>query len=299
MTLAAAIDLSRLPAPEVVETLDYERVLETLRARFEASALARGVAIDTFVESDPVMILLEAAAYEIVLERQQRNDDARALMLAYAAGADLEQIAANVGVYRRQIAPADPSAIPPAPAVLEGDADLRRRAQLAPESWTNAGTGPAYIFHALSIDGVLDASATSPAPGEVEVTVLGTGGVTTPALVDAVRDHLLHEDIRQLTDDLAVQGATAIPFDVTAALTLYPGPAAGPILAEAGVRLDAHLATLGRLGHDVTRSGLFAALHVPGVQNVTLTAPAADLVIAPHEAAIAGTVTVSEGGRDV
>ena len=30
------IDLSQLPAPDVVETLDYERILETRKARYLA-----------------------------------------------------------------------------------------------------------------------------------------------------------------------------------------------------------------------------------------------------------------------
>lgn len=299
MTAFAAIDLSRLAPPDVVAPLDYETILASILDRFAARASEAGIAWDAFVESDPAVILLQAAAYEVLLNRATSNDDARALMLAYASGADLDHLAANMGVARRVLDAGDPEALPPVPPVMEGDADLRRRVQVAPEAFTNAGTAAAYIYHALEVDGVLDASAASPAPGDVVVTVLGTGQDTPPALVEAVRARLLDEDIRQLTDNVTVRAATIAGYTIEAALTLYPGPAAGPILAAARDRLDALLARIDKLGHDATRSAIMAALHVEGVQNVDLVAPAADIAIGPGSAGACTAIAVTEAGRDV
>ena len=53
-----------------------------------------------------------------------------------------------------------------------------------------------------------------------------------------------------------------------------------------------------RIGRDVTRSGIFAALHRPGVHNVDLTAPAADIVIDNVTAALCTAVTLTDGGVD-
>ena len=56
---STAIDLSQLPAPDVVETLDYEAILADWRADF----LARYPQFSAFVESDPAIKLLETGAY--------------------------------------------------------------------------------------------------------------------------------------------------------------------------------------------------------------------------------------------
>ena len=85
-----------------------------------------------------------------------------------------------------------------APAVMESDADFRRRIILAPEGYSVAGPEGAYIFHALSADpDVLDASATSPTPGEVVVTVLSrTGdGTAPPELLATVEAAVSADDV--------------------------------------------------------------------------------------------------------
>jgi phage-related baseplate assembly protein len=63
-------------------------------------------------------------------------------------------------------------------------------------------------------------------------------------------------------------------------------------------RLSQHLDELHRLGRDITLSGLYAALHQPGVQRVELTEPATTLVLAPHQAGFKQSITISVGGRD-
>ena len=55
---STAIDLSRLPPPDVVEALDFEAILARLRADF----LARYPDFTAFVESDPEIKLLETRA---------------------------------------------------------------------------------------------------------------------------------------------------------------------------------------------------------------------------------------------
>lgn len=290
-----AIDLSRLPFPDVVETLDFEVIFAAMLADFQS----RYPEFSALVESDPVFKVLEAAAYRELLIRQRVNEAAKAVTLAYAAGADLDQIAANFNVQRLVIVPANPDAIPPVEAVLEPDADLRRRVQLAFEGLSTAGPEGAYIFHALGAHpDVLDASATSPVPGEVLVSVLSRVGDGTPAapVLAAVDTTLSAEDVRPLTDQVTVQAAEIIEFQVTAALTLYPGPDSAVVLADANARLADYLARNRRLGRDVTRSGIFAALHTEGVQNVALTQPAADLVITPTQAAFATATTVTVAG---
>jgi len=81
----------------VVQALDYEGPLAAAVARLQGLA-PEWDAID--LESDPARKLLEVFAYLDLLLRGRINDALRALLLAYASGADLEQLAANVSVIR-------------------------------------------------------------------------------------------------------------------------------------------------------------------------------------------------------
>lgn len=295
MSAFTAVDLARLPFPAVVEPLDYETILAALLA----DLCARDPAFDALVESDPAFKLLEVVAYRELLLRQRVNEAAKAVTLAYAVGSDLDQIAARYNVQRLVLDAGDPTASPPRAAVLEADSDLRRRVQLAFEGLSVSGPTGAYLFHALGADAdVLDASVISPDPGEVVVTVLArTGDGTADApLLAKVGAALSAEDTRPLTDHVAVQAALIVPYTVSAALTLYPGPDSAVVLAEAIARVDAFIASNHRLGRDVTRSGLFAALHAEGVQNVALSQPAADIIVTATQAAHCSSRAVTFAG---
>ena len=114
-------------------------------------------------EAEPVYAPLQVCAYRELQIRQRNNDSNRAVMLAYAVGADLDHLGALLGVARLELDPGDSlRSIPP---TFESDVEFRRRIQLAPEGFSVAGPEGAYMFHALSADpDVLDASATSPSP---------------------------------------------------------------------------------------------------------------------------------------
>lgn len=292
-----AVDLSQLAAPDVVETLDYEAILSAMLADLRA----RDPAFDALVESDPAYKILEVAAYRETIIRQRVNDGAQAVMLAYATGADLDQIAANYNVARLVIDPGDPDAIPPIAPTLESDADLRRRVQLSFEGFSTAGPVGAYVFHALGADpDVLDVSVASPAPGDVVVSILSRqgDGTASAGLISNVDDVLSSDEIRPLTDNVTVQSAAIVNYTVEAVLTIFPGPDSAVVLAQAEASLAKYIAETQRLGRDITRSAVFAALHRPGVQNVNLIAPAADIVIAPDEAPFCTATSVAIGGFD-
>lgn len=291
------IDLSRLPAPDVVEVLDYEQIFAAMLADLRA----RDPAYTALVESDPAHKLLQVCAWRELILRQRVNEAARAVMLAYAAGADLDQIGANYGVPRLLVAPGDPGAIPPVPDEWEADADYRYRIQLSMAAYSVAGPQDAYLFHALSADGrVRHVKAESPAPGEVVVTVLGREGDGTPPpdLLAAVVARLSAKTVRPLTDHVTVRAATIVPFALAATLVFYAGPDPAVAMAVAATALDAYLDSVRKVGHDITRSGIFAALHQPGVQRVELASPAADITIDALSAGYCTSITLAQGGTD-
>ncbi len=290
----AEVDLSQLPAPTVVEALDFEAFLAELK--LDLAARYPEVASMLDLESEPLVKLLEVAAYRELILRARINDAARACMLAYAGGADLDNLAALLGVARLVVTPGDLAATPPVPDILESDADLRRRAQMALESATVAGSRGAYIFHALSAHGeVADAAVESPMPGVVRIAVLSRLGDGTPsaAVLAAVQATLSAEDVRPLTDQVQVESATIVPFAVEATLYIAPGPAPGPVREAALAALNAYLARPRRIGADVPRSALYAALHQAGVSRVALMAPTADIPIGPQEAGYCTGVTLA------
>jgi len=188
------------------------------------------------------------------------------------------------------------------PAVLEDDARFRSRVQLALEGFTTAGPRGSYVFWGLSASSLVkDISVESPSPGQVLVTVLSDegNGSGDAALIQTVSDKLNDEDIRPLTDQVIVQGASIVPYQLEAVLTLYEGPDADVVRAAAETSVSAFVWDQHRLGHDITVSGLHAALHLAGVQKVTLVSPGADLEIDASEAAYCTSVSVTVGGRDV
>lgn len=291
------INLSNLPAPAVVETLDFETIVQEMRDDLVARFPAIEGVID--LESEPARKLIEVFAYREVVMRARINSAARAVMMAYATGADLDHIAAMFGVSRFLITPANPDAVPPTEAVYETDDDLRRRTQLALEGFSTGGPSGAYIFHALSADAdVLDASAISPAPGDVLVTVLSrTGdGTASPELLAAVDAALNDEDVRPLCDAVSVQSADIVEYQIEAALLFEAGPDPATVIAAAGAAAAAYVAAQHRLGKDITISGIHAALHQPGVARVDLSSPAANIAISDEQAGYCTGIALTDGG---
>jgi phage-related baseplate assembly protein len=297
-----SIDLSQLPGPDVIQTTDVDALL----AEMKAVAVAWHPELAPFLEleSETATKILRVCAYVRTLDRLAFNDGVRANMLALAGGADLDQLVAFWGVARLIVQEADDTVSPPIEEIKESDDALRTRAQLSLEGHSTAGARGAYQFWALTADGkVKDASVASPEAGQVVVTVLSHEGNGAPSaeLLSAVESTLNAEDVRPLTDLVTVQAAAVVPFQIEATLTLFPGPGGATVEAAALDALDEYLAARHHIGHDITVSGIHAALHQPGVQNVVLTQPANDLAIDETQAAFcdASAVAVTIGGRNV
>jgi len=294
-----AIDLAQLPVPDVIETIDYE----TLFAELKADLIARAPELsDTLeLESEPLVKLLQVCAFRETVLRQRINEATKANMLAYALGTDLDNLGALFGVTRLMIDAGDQDAVPPIPPTYESDAEYRYRVTLALEGYSTAGPEGAYIFHALSADGqVLDASATSPTPGDVVVTVLARAGDGTAdqPLLDTVNAVLNAESVRPLTDHVTVQAASIVNYTIDATLYFYAGPGSTEVLAAAQSAIEAYAAEQHALGRDVTLSGVYAALHQPGVQRVELASPVADIPITRQQASYCTGITLTNGGVD-
>lgn len=145
-----------------------------------------------------------------------------------------------------------------------------------------------------------DASATSPAPAEVVLTVLSRedDGTAAADLLAVVELALNSENVRPVADRLTVRSAEIIPYSVDATIFLYPGPEAEPVMEAAKASLQKYIASQTRLGRDIRRSAIYAALHVEGVQRVELASPLADVVLDKTQAASCTEWSVTNGGTD-
>ena len=298
------INLSQLTPPDVIESLDAEQLLRERKTTLIASMpthLRDAVANTLSLESEPLTKLLEENVYRELLLRQRINESARAVMVAYARGADLDQLAANYNLSRLVLRPANHKTIPPTPAILESDDDLRLRIPAAFEGLSVAGPVGSYEFHARSADGrVSDVSAISPTPANVTISVLSREGDGTASeeLLRIVEHALNDEDVRPVADRIKVQSAKIIPYKIDATLFLFPGPESEPIRKEANRRLTQYITEQHRLGRDIRLSAIYAALHVEGVQRVELKQPAKDVVLDKTQASYCTQSTLTIGGSD-
>jgi phage-related baseplate assembly protein len=277
----ATIDFSSIPDPTIIEELDFETILAAMIADLQA----RDPSYTEILESDPGVKILEVAAARELILRQRVNDALQATLLRYAAGADLDNLAAFYAVTRLED---------------ENDEALRARVIERIMGSSTAGGAAWYRFAALSASPLVkDAAVSSPAPGEVLVNILSSQGNGTPSsgLLSTVNTALQSDSVRVITDALTVAGATINTVPVTAQVYLYPET---PIEVFNGLqaRLTAAFAAASGLGWDVTRSWLIAQLHPAGVQRVVLTAPAADVVCGPSQAPALGAITLTMAGRD-
>jgi len=286
MSRFAAIDLSGLAPPDIIQTLDYEAIVREMRddlvTRFP---LIAGV-ID--LESEPARKLIEAFAYRELRLRARINDGARAVLLASSYGSNLDHLAALFATARQS---------------GESDERLRRRVQLAPEAFSVAGPEGAYQYHVLTVaPWARDVSAIMTQPGVVRLTVLRSGPdpIPTEAEREAIRLHLRDEAIRPLTDVVQVLPPTVRTVTIEARLTLYPGPDAGVVQSRAVGALEDWLERNRMLGMNLRRSAIFARLHQEGVHSVELIAPAEDIVLDDTEVyAITGMIITTDSSRDL
>ena len=325
-----SLNLSSLPDPEIIETVSYQTIFDSLRTEFQS----RYADFSAPVESDPVIKLLEVAAYREVILRARVNDAFKATLLAFAAAGDLDNLAAFYGLTRL----AD-----------ETDAELRDRTINRIQGSSTAGGAAWYRYQALTANsGVRDARVTSPAAGEVNIALLskevenleslgtassglsadmsalltfygitanatndqaasaliraaienaGPEGTATPELLNAVDTICQGDTVRVITDNLTVASANVVGVDVEANVYLYPDSSA-TILAGLEDSIKAAVAAEGGLGWDLSLSWLIKNIHVDGVQRVELVSPTTNQVADDGTAISLGTVTINNLGYD-
>lgn len=311
MTSSRMIDMSKVPVPDIIEVLDYEQKLEELKTLLVS--LKPEYASFLKLESEPMLKLLQIAAYRELHLIGCINDATRANILATATGNDLVALASRYNIEPLVVQNADPATVPPTPLIMESDKALRRRVQMAFDGLNTAGSIDSYIYHALGADGqVRDADAYSPAPTEISLTILSYAGDGTASqeLIEIVRTHFgLTKDglsqsgtpskIRPQGDRVTVRAAQIINYTINAQILVLPGPAQSGVLSLARAALDIYIDGQCALGAGITVSGIHRALHQPGVKNVLIESPSADISVNRDAAAYCTQITLGIDVEDL
>lgn len=277
-------DLTSLPDPQILDDL----TLKDLRDRVLTNFVEGAPAYESLLASDPAVTVLDTYVFREFVLRLRINSAIKGMLLAYATGDNLDNIAANFLIER---------------LTDETDEDFRARIQERGLIPSAAGPANIYKYHALSSStDVVDARVYSPAPGEVEIAILGPAdvddGVPSEDLLETVYNYVNSDSIRVLTDLLTVVPAVRIVQNVVATVSLLPDTPQSVFDNLEGDLETAHAAYLG-LGKDLTKSWLISQLHVDGVHSVTLTTPSTDVIAEDNEFVALGTITITQGDRGI
>jgi phage-related baseplate assembly protein len=279
------IELASLPEPTVIEEVSLEAIITSMRDDLVARFPSIAAVID--LESEPARKLIEVFAYRETLLRARTNDAARARLLAFATGADLDQLGGS---------------FTPAVVRMLGEDDERFRLRILLSGMArNVGSTERYRLAALDADlTVKDAIAYRLGRDPtVYVAILSTAadGVADPALLALVQEQLDLPSNRLVNSPAIARSAVQTVTTVIAALTVKPG-VAGTIADTAVANLEAAFASEIGLGQDLTRDWIKSRLMVPGVYAVDLVSPAADVIVPPYEAPSIGSISVSIEGTN-
>ncbi|MBO1023267.1 baseplate J/gp47 family protein [Ochrobactrum sp. SD129] len=278
------INLESYPSPDVIETVEFERILADLQD--ELIRLFPAIGPTLALESALSNKLLQVAAYREILFRARVNDAARANLLAFATGADLEHLAAFYDVER-----------------LEGEDDeaFRSRTVLAIQARSPAGGANWYKAAARRADVRIRDVAVYREDfwPIIHVAILSreNDGIPDAAMLDAVRAIVTSDDVRPLNDTVVVEAAVQNRTNVEANVWLLPSAPLADLTPLQDALRKAWTTETG-IGFDLVPSWVEARLHMAGVQRVEMLSPSVPLVAAPGTAIAIGEIKLNYMGRD-
>lgn len=295
--IAPTLNPAHLPSPDAIEVIDQERIFADRMAEFQRRADAVGFPYDVGgLEFDPIVIDQQAHAHREALMRARVNSAVRAVLPAYAQGADLDAIVARANVERIIIQAADPAN--GIEEIRESDQNLLVR-YLTSFAVPSAGSRDGYIYHALTVyPTARDVDVVGPdghrRPGRASVFLLGQADdPVTPDTVQIVRERLMRPNVKPLTDEVVVSAATVVPYEIELNILVPRGPA--PALVAQAAREAVERAATARfaIGAYVHVNALEGAAYVANVLRVQRVAPVGGVVVGTGEAPFCTEVKIN------
>lgn len=176
------------------------------------------------------------------------------------------------------------------------------------DSFSCAGARGGYIYFAKQVSTeIADVIANSPTPGVVKLYVLMNGGeLATEEIKNDVLAACSADEVRPLTDQVFVEDAEAVSYDVAFTYYTQTGSSGSAADMAAAVQMavdEFNTWQCAKLGRDINPSRLINLLMQTGIKRVDLTAPAFTVLrdggdkTVPQVAAL-GTVTITNGGYE-
>lgn len=295
--ISPTLNPAHLPVPDAIEELDQEKILADRMEEFQRRADEAGFPYDVGgLEFDPIKIDQEAHAHREALMRARVNSAVRAVLPAYAQGADLDAIVARANVRRIEITPADP--INGTPAIMESDAHLLVR-YLTAFAIPAAGSPDGYIYAALTVyptarDVAVNGPEVHGRPGRAAIYLLGEADTpVTPEIIDAVREQVMRPNVKPLTDEVIVSAAEIIPYEIELNILVPRGPAPAEVAKSVGQSVHKAAHARFAIGAEVYANVIEGAAYVANVIKVTRVKPVTDIVAGPTQAALCTDIKIN------
>lgn len=318
---------NQLAKPEIVKVASYETLLDELKQHTVDFIAAKDAALaaqvkETFsTESEILTKLAEAFVVYIQTRDKAYNERITQMLAWWAEGSNLDARLSDLGLERQMISPGDSKAYPPVPPIYESDEHARLRYYLAPHA-PAAGSRMHYRREVLTLDERAQVTVAAPSsgkvvvtysldsqghaaqikdgnglrtgPGKVTVTVLARAGDGAPAveLLDAVRKHFDRDDVVPGSDEVTVQSAEIVRYEINATVWINPGPDAVLTRDAARKALQEYADERHVLGGRIDRSWVDYVLHKAGAARIDVTSPLESIVTAEHQAPYCTAINV-------
>ncbi|MFC5509267.1 baseplate J/gp47 family protein [Bosea massiliensis] len=291
MADTTAYDLAGFPAPQVVEEVQVESIIDDMITDFEGRMPSMVGIVG--LESEPTTKNIQVCAAREAQIRARVNDAARANLLKYATGTDLDNLAVFYDVVRM---------------TGEDDDRLKLRVILAIQGRSPGGTKARYRKIALDssirvADAEVYREGTRPT---VKIAVYSTdgNGMADADLLSIVREAVSAPDKIMVSDTIVVSSAVFQTVNVVADIWLLPEasdalltPPAEGVESPLAASLRTAWVTEAGLGFDLVPEWVSGRLMVPGVQRAVSLTPASPIIAAPQNAISIGTITLNNRGR--
>lgn len=292
----SAFNYGNLPKPEIIEEVSAEALYQENLALF----LSEYPQFEDALESDPMVAILKVFSAKEAWYRRRMNWNASQAYLMFAQGTNLDLAAAQFHILR-QVAQAADADNGIDDDIMEDDATLRRRALLALEAITTAGSSGAYLFHIYTAgetptkititsdeagevmmkyqfpkDGfaarVRHANVITPNPGIVAWSFMGriADGQPDTETQAAIAKQLNEGDVAPLTDKKTYQPAQIKYFSANIKIYLDGGAVAEIVKAECEDAWLAFLSDNCYLGAIVDDAAIARCFKRDGVWDVDI-----------------------------
>lgn len=274
--MSQGINLDLLPPLTLVDQVPIDEIV---------ADIAEKAALENAAPSDPSYRSALAYAYREMYVRQDANEQAKGVMLAFAKGPQLDHIGSTY--YRTPLG---------APVVrLDGESDTsyKTRLQLSPEGYSVAGPKGAYQFFGLSADSdIRFVEPISPSPAVMSLYLLtySNDGVASDELCRKVENYVW--PYRPMGDRVTAYSAELIRYTVTAELLVEKGADLAAIKQRALEESAVYTLNENKFGGYVSDSGLKDAMTVGNVKKVNLT-NWTDKVAAAHQVPLCDGITIT------